>query len=64
MTVNLTKATFFLRQSLEFQESLNSSRPFLLRTDPALWKRRKYATSKPHTLWATRTLTLNSGPRQ
>ena len=64
MTVTLEEGDVLSAAIAGVPESLNSSRPFLLRTDPALWKRRKIATSKPHTLWATRTLTLNSGPRR
>jgi hypothetical protein len=30
----------------------------------ALWKQRKRATSKPRTLWAIKTLTPKSRPRQ
>ena len=32
-----------------------------LRNEPGLWKQRKRATSKPRTIWATKTPTLNSG---
>ena len=45
----------------EFRRSLSLSRPFLLRNEPGLWKQRKRATSKPRTIWATKTPTLNSG---
>jgi hypothetical protein len=41
----------------ELQGSLSSSRPSLMRTDRAFWKRRKGAISIPHTVWATRTVT-------
>ena len=61
MTLTLEKTKFFLQQSPEFRRSLSLSRPFLLRNEPGLWKQRKRATSKPRTIWATKTPTLNSG---
>ena len=63
MTLTLDEDDF-RQQSLEFQGSLSSSRPFLPKIGPALWKQRKRATSKPRTLWAIKTLTPKSGPRQ